>query len=646
MRRLVPRLGLIGRVMLALAVVGLLPIAVVSFGLVDLNRRSLEDQTLQSHSTVARTAATRLESLLGGWRIAGETMTGNPILDQLTASRLLSGLLGSQPDLLAASLVNADGELIVRGNQEDFGDEASQLLASAAGLSWLAVSGSGGDTRIRIDLPLTGERGFLRLLYRSEPIAEILYVPEFGESADLVLATADGTVITGTTESLAGFPQALIDEAASQHMIGAKRDLMVDDQRYLGAYAPVEDSDWFILSLQPSAFAEAIAYQLRKKTLWAVAIAILLTGAISLIAYGSLVRPIRGLLSAQRGLAGLTPAGAGNEITQLQETFALLQRRLRDKQDLGEVMLGRYQIIEVIGEGGMGTVFRAWDPQLQRQVALKTVRVGPGPASRTQAEMLASLSEEAIASARINHEGIVAVYDFIKGDEVAFIAMEYVDGVTLTEYIKIRGVLSAEATIRIGAAMARALAAAHGRDIVHCDVKPSNILITQDGAIKLADFGVAHFLSTALKEQDKVVGTPGFMPPEALLGEGYSPAGDLFALGAVLYTCLQGELPFPGGTNQVIIAKTLNGIDEEAQRLPEHLPLNLKALVFALLASDPRQRPGSAQEVVDRLSTMGFDLTRPWLPDLAPPAEEYAGLVLRLSRLSTLQRPRPLQRAG
>ena len=141
MKKLVPRLGLTGRVMLALAVVGLIPIAVLSFRLVDLNRRALEDQTLQTHSTVARTAATRLEGLLDGWRFAAESVTSNPILDQyMVRQQLLSRLLGSQPDLLAAALVNSDGELIMRVQQRGLGDEAEQIVADASGPSWAISS--------------------------------------------------------------------------------------------------------------------------------------------------------------------------------------------------------------------------------------------------------------------------------------------------------------------------------------------------------------------------------------------------------------------------------------------------------------------------------------------------------------------------
>jgi serine/threonine-protein kinase len=630
-----PRPGLIGQVAVALILVGLAPIAVVTYRLADLNQRAMEDQTLQTHTTVARTTATRLEALLNGWRIAAESIATNPALDG--SGSLLTGLLASQPDLLTAALVNRNGELVARAQVKGLGDEAEEILAGSASATWTVTESV--PAWVRIDLPLYQERGFLRLAYRLDPIAEVLDVPEFAASADLVLASSDGRrVLAGTTDTLAGFPQSLVNEAATGQMIGAKRDLTVGDETYLGAYAAVESSSWFILSLQPSYLAERISIRLRRQTLFAVALAILLTGAITMVAYSTLVRPIRGLLQAQRRLAGLGPTGYGNEIAQLQETFNLLQRRLRDREELGEVMLGRYQILEILGEGGMGTVFRAWDPQLQRPVALKTVRLGAGPETRTQAELVASLSEEAVAIARISHECIVAIYDFIRGEDVAFIAMEYVDGMTLTELIKLRGVLTTEDTVHIGNAIARALAAAHSQGIVHCDVKPSNILITREGGIKLADFGVAQFLSAALEGEEKVVGTPGFMPPEALLGEGYTLAADLFALGAVLYTCLLGDLPFPGGSAQVIIANTLAGIDRDLQRLPSHHPQEMEELIFELLSEQPQDRPASATEVAERLSEMGFDLSKAWKPSLEPAAESPP-LVLRLSRLSTLQRP-------
>ena len=292
-----------------------------------------------------------------------------------------------------------------------------------------------------------------------------------------------------------------------------------------------------------------------------------------------------------------------------------LERSLREGRVVGPLFLGRYQALEIVGEGGSGFVFRGWDPWLKRPVALKTLRFEPREKGGTGGTV-ADLLREAVTVARFSHPNIVTVYDAASDAQVAFIAMEYVDGPSLAHYLDQFGKLSEAQVLPIGLAIARGLAAAHSHQIVHHDVKPGNILLGTDGSIKVSDFGVARLMTTLGETELQIFGTPGYMPPEILLGHAYSPAGDLFGLGVLLYQCLTGEMPFAGDQVRQVIKKTLATYTPSPRDLEPRIALELDELVRELLRKDPADRPGSAAEVVARLEEMQIGLP-PWRPDPA-----------------------------
>ncbi|MCP4660093.1 MAG: protein kinase [bacterium] len=262
--------------------------------------------------------------------------------------------------------------------------------------------------------------------------------------------------------------------------------------------------------------------------------------------------------------------------------------------------LGRYEVKEVIGQGTMGTVYRGWDPRLQRPVALKTIRLDSIIGESERRAMLSRLRHEAVTVARFNHPNIVAVYDMGDAEDSAFMAMELVDGFSLAHYLSALGALRVGKLIPVGAGIARGLAAAHAREVIHRDVKPSNVLLGRDGGVKVTDFGVAYVVSQVSDESTLLYGTPGYVPPEALEQEPYTQAGDLFGLGATLYEALAGFHPLGGGTLQETIHKTLAGkIAALSEQVPE-LPDGLEELVTALLSREPRSRP-SAESVAEFL---------------------------------------------
>jgi HAMP domain-containing protein len=418
-----------------------------------------------------------------------------------------------------------------------------------------------------------------------------------------VLADADGALL-GEAEDLSRLPTAVRDQARSARVAGAARFDVEGGEPVLAAYDTVAGTPWFVVSSQPAAAAEQVAVRMRRGAWFAVGVAVLLTAALSLVAYGSLVRPLRSLVRTQRSLAGLTPEpGGGNEIEELRRSFAALERSLRDRQALDEVFLGRYQVLEVLGEGGMGTVFRGWDPRLERPVALKTLRLAAsrGKDDTAGAEQLVG---EAVLAAQFQHPNVVAVYDVEDTPEVSFIAMELIDGLSLETVIDRLGRVPPADVARVGEAMARGLAAAHHRGVVHRDVKPANVLLGRDGSIKVTDFGIAAVMTRLAGVDNRVYGTPGFVAPEVLIGEAATPGADLFALGVVLYTCLVGESPFVGRNVKEILLDTLRRQPTPPEDLVPALPTDLSGLCMELLDKNPGQRPSDGERLAAQLGVI------------------------------------------
>ena len=271
--------------------------------------------------------------------------------------------------------------------------------------------------------------------------------------------------------------------------------------------------------------------------------------------------------------------------------LAAIEERL-ERGGEGGVRLGRFELRAILGRGSMGTVFRAWDTKLERPVAVKTVRAGAELAGFLDGGRVRRLVAEATMAARFNHPHVVAVHDVQDARDAAYLVLELVDGLSLQELVSRVGRLSPERVVPLMEALASALAAAHAHSLVHRDVKPANVLLGGDGAIKLADFGVASFLSPDLS--GAVFGTPGYLPPEALLGRGFGPPADLFALGAVAYRCLAGRSAFRGSTPAEIIAATFNRPPPPLGEMGIELPPELEAIVSGLLEPEPSRRRGDA----------------------------------------------------
>src|SRR5262245_32611697 len=213
--------------------------------------------------------------------------------------------------------------------------------------------------------------------------------------------------------------------------------------------------------------------------------------------------------------------------------------------------LGKYAITEVLGQGAMGVVYKGFDPGIRRTVAIKTIRRELVEGERHAAAMLARFRNEAQAAGKLAHPGIVAVYDYGEDASVSYIAMEYVEGNSLREYIG-RGTRFAERdAVSIMSQLLEALAHAHEHRVWHRDIKPGNIIVMRNGRVKIADFGIARVEASELTQTGVMMGSPGYMAPEQYAASQIDHRADLFAAGVVFYQLVTGAKPFVGSTEQV-----------------------------------------------------------------------------------------------
>ena len=613
-----PRPRLLTRVALALAAVGLLPLAISYLGLAGASRDALFEQVLKTHALAARTAAARVESFLEARLSLARGLAANRALADPrspAAQELLAGSLQAWSDLNveAVAVVNAGGEEVVRAQLKGMSPAVTAALRLPAAGPVAAVPGERPPV-IRIAAPLPGGAGSVVLACGGVALQDVAHPEELGGEAELAVADPARRVVVGDARSLAPFPRSLVDAALAGRVAGAGR-FREGGGEVLGAYAPVPLAGWAVLSSQPARVAEAVAARQRWRSLQALGAALLLIALLLAAAWAAVVRPVRDLARAQRELAGAAPLPAGrDEIDDLRKSFEALRRGLAERRALDDVFLGRYQVIELLATGGMGAVFRGWDPRLQRPVALKTLRLAGGdlpPDKRTR--RVEQLVREAVTAARFSHPNVVAVYDVAESPEGAYIAMELVEGISLERLLLQRGRLRPAEVVPLGAAVARGLAAAHARDIVHRDVKPANVLLGHDGSIKVTDFGIADLVAAAARADGLVFGTPGYLPPEALRGGGHGRAGDLFALGVVLYECLAGVKPFGGFEVSDMVQSTLSGAMKPLRpRVQGDLPDALETIVLHLLERDPALRPSNAEAVAGELDRLAARLGARW----------------------------------
>lgn len=273
----------------------------------------------------------------------------------------------------------------------------------------------------------------------------------------------------------------------------------------------------------------------------------------------------------------------------------------------------RYRLVRQLGTGGMGVVWEGHDERLDRPVAVKQLRTQPGLTDAETEVVVQRAMREARINARLHHPYAVSVFDVVEHEGKPCIVMELVPSVSLTEAMRELGSLTPAETARVGSQVAAALAAAHALGIVHRDVKPGNVLIGDDGAARICDFGISRaYGDTTLTMTGMLTGTPAYLAPEAARGEESTFASDVYSLGATLYAAVEGEPPF--GTDGNVIAVLYRVTAGEMRPLQRAGALG--PLLMAMMSADPQDRPSMA-EAAAQLSALAGRLSASTRPSAA-----------------------------
>ena len=300
---------------------------------------------------------------------------------------------------------------------------------------------------------------------------------------------------------------------------------------------------------------------------------------------------------------------------------------------IGRLIAGRYELASVIGQGGMGQVWTAYDRRLDRRVAVKLLRPDKVAGGEDAEELRSRFDRECRVTAQVDHPGLVTVHDAgADGDEL-YLVMQYLDGADLGDHLAEHDPYPWPWAVAVAAQLCAVLAAVHAVPIVHRDLKPRNVMVRPDGTVTVLDLGVASVLdtdTTRLTHTGSPIGSPAYMAPEQAMGGAVGPRTDLYALGVLLHELVSGNVPFAGATALGVLHRHLYEAPVPLRRLRPEVPEPLESLVLRLLAKDPQHRPASAQDVHRELAALlpvagaghpqlgPMDPTRPFLRPHAP----------------------------
>lgn len=299
----------------------------------------------------------------------------------------------------------------------------------------------------------------------------------------------------------------------------------------------------------------------------------------------------------------------------------------------GRIIADRYELATILGQGGMGQVWTAYDRRLDRRVAVKLLRPDrvAGPAGSDAAdELRRRFVRECRVTAQVDHPGLVTVHDAGSEDDDLYLVMQYVEGADLADHLAERNPYPWAWAVAVAAQLCAVLCAVHAVPIVHRDLKPRNVMVRPDGTVTVLDLGVASVLdtdTTRLTHTGSPIGSPAYMAPEQAMGGAVGPYTDLYALGVLLHELLSGDVPFAGSTALGVLHRHLYEPPLPVRETRPEVPVALEALVLRLLAKDPQDRPASAQEVYEDLAPLlpkhgtpaePLDPTRPFLRPHAP----------------------------
>ena len=456
----------------------------------------------------------------------------------------------------------------------------------------------------------------------------------------------------GTALAAGLHPEALSDTAAT------RMAAIMHGEHLIGVAAPIRSAggDVYggVLALR-SRDAELAAFRALQRTIvLAIGLGVVLALAFAFVQARQIAGPVRRLATrrVQDGdYAVAIDVSTGDEIGVLARAFKDLVEDLKEKSDLVEYMMrasgaaatqpisaaatairevagrpsitsggdalrpgstfaGRYEIKEILGMGGMGVVYRAYDRELQEPVAIKTLR----PEALTgDSVALERFKQEIRLARRIAHRNVVRTYDLGEVNGMYYLTMELVEGTSLKLLITSRGRLPVPVTLTVGKQLCRALEVAHAEGVIHRDIKPQNMVVEPSGFLKVMDFGIARLADPpkdkpggrGLTEAGTTIGTLDYMSPEQLSGAELGPRSDLYSAGVVLFECLTGRLPFEADTTWSLIAKHLEEAPPDPRTLNADVSDALATVVLTALAKRPEERYRSAAALHDALAAIG-----------------------------------------
>jgi serine/threonine-protein kinase len=517
---------------------------------------------------------------------------------------------------------------------------------------WLEPTAAGDELYQAVGIPVTSpgstallgvlvagvriDSAFAHQLRRQTNSEIVFFSRDTVGVAQIAISTLPGAAVADALRALPvdtgpdSLPRRLELTADGEHYVGAAGRLSTADGVPIGGYAGLHSRD-----------AELAAYRELSRTIrWAFVAGLLLALGFSILVARRITRPVRQLVDATRRVtagqyAGRIAATSSDEIGELASAFDRMLEELQEKERLVEYLqtgagrggeppaapeprsgglltigarfAGRYDILDVLGSGGMGVVYRAYDREVGETVAIKALRPELGAIDAT---VLERFKQELRLARRITHRNVVRTYDLGEVDGIYYITMEYVHGTTVAALIRDAGTLAVPATLTIGKQLCRALEVAHEAGIVHRDIKPQNLLVDPAGFLKVMDFGIAR-LAEAHSEPGKglttagmVVGTPQYMAPEQLLGEPVDPRTDLWAAGAVLFECLTSRPVHQAPSVMALMARHMDSEPPDPASLNPEVPPALGRVILRALARRREDRYQSAAMLLEALESV------------------------------------------